>query len=68
MKRLIITGPRRAEFEDVPTPDCPENGLLVRATVTAISTGTEIRGYRATPVDDEGLLLYPIRSYQVPLP
>ena len=66
MKRLIITGPRRAEFEDVPTPDCPEDGLLVQATVTAISTGTEIRGYRATPVDDEGLLLYPSAPIKFP--
>lgn len=59
MKRLIITGPRRAEFEDAPTPACPDDGLLVRAEATAISTGTEIRAYRCIPVDEEGELLYP---------
>ena len=43
MKRLVITGPRMAELEDVPTPDCTDDGLLVRASVTALSTGTEMR-------------------------
>ena len=58
MKRLVITGPRKAEFEDVPIPGCPDDGLLVRAEATAISTGTEIRAYRCTPVDEAGELLH----------
>ena len=59
MKRLFITGPRRAEFQDVPVPACPADGLLVRAVVTALSTGTEMRAWRGTPVDPDGRLLYP---------
>ncbi len=69
MKRLIITAPRRAEFEEVMMPVCPSNGLLVRARVTAISTGTEIRVYRVVPVDAAGQyihanipLVYPIEN------
>ena len=59
MKRLVVTGPRRAEFQDVPVPGCPSDGLLVRALVTALSTGTEMRAWRGTPVDPQGRLLYP---------
>ena len=59
MKRLVITAPRRAEFQDVPVPECPHDGLLVRAIVTALSTGTEMRAWRGTPVDPDGRLLYP---------
>ncbi len=69
MKRLIITAPRRAEFEEVMMPVCPSHGLLVRARVTAISTGTEIRVYRVVPVDAAGQyihanipLVYPIEN------
>lgn len=58
MQRLIITAPRRAEFEEVPMPPCPPDGLLVRARVTAISTGTELRVYRLTPVDAAGRFLH----------
>ena len=59
MKRLVVTGPRQVEFEDVPIPDCPRDGVLAKAIVTAISTGTEIRVYRRIPVDDEGTMQYP---------
>ena len=58
MKRLVIKGPRQAYFEDVPIPECPDDGLLVRAVVTAISTGTELRVYRWIPVDEEGKFLH----------
>jgi 2-desacetyl-2-hydroxyethyl bacteriochlorophyllide A dehydrogenase len=58
MQRLIITAPRQAEFEEVAIPPCPPDGLLVRARVTAISTGTEIRVYRLTPVDAAGQFLH----------
>ncbi|MCH7988064.1 MAG: zinc-binding alcohol dehydrogenase [Planctomycetes bacterium] len=58
MKRLIVTGPRQARFDDVPDPECPVDGLLVRARVTAVSTGTEIRVYRAQPVDEQGRFLH----------
>jgi threonine dehydrogenase-like Zn-dependent dehydrogenase len=59
MKRLVVTGPRQVEFEDVPVPDCPRDGVLAKAIVTAISSGTETRVYRRTPVDDEGTMQYP---------
>jgi len=58
LKRLVITGPRQVRFEDVPIPECPPNGVLVKAMVTAISTGTEIRVYRWLPVDEEGKMLH----------
>ena len=58
MKRLVITGPRQVKFEDVPIPECPSNSVLVKAMVTAISTGTEIRVYRWLPVDEEGKMLH----------
>lgn len=58
MKRLVVTGPRQVEFEDVPIPECPRDGILAKAIVTAISTGTEIRVFRWIPVDDEGTMLH----------
>ena len=58
-KRLIVTDPRNAQFQEVPDPDCPAGGLLVRARMTAISTGTELRVYRGIPVDREQKYLYP---------
>ncbi len=59
MKRLVVRGPRQVEFEDVPIPDCPRGGVLAKAIATAISTGTETRVYRRTPVDEEGTMQYP---------
>jgi threonine dehydrogenase-like Zn-dependent dehydrogenase len=58
MKRLIVTGPKQATFEDAPEPRCPPDGLLVRARLTAISVGTEIRVFRAQPVDEAGRFLH----------
>ena len=58
MKRLVVTGPRQASFDDVDIPECPPDGLLVRANVTAVSTGTEIRVYRYIPVDEDGEWLH----------
>ena len=66
-KRLIVTGPRNARFQEVPDPDCPAGGLLVRARMTAISTGTELRVYRGIPVDREGKYLYPGFPLQFPV-
>ena len=67
MKRLMITGPRQAVFEDVPIPECADDGLLVRAKVTAISTGTELRVYRNIPVDDDGTMMYGGVPWQIPI-
>lgn len=66
IQRLIITGPRQAEFEDVPAPDCPADGLLVRAKVTAVSPGTEVRVYRAQPVDEAGMFLHERIPFELP--
>jgi 2-desacetyl-2-hydroxyethyl bacteriochlorophyllide A dehydrogenase len=59
MKRLVINGPRKAEFEDLSIPTCHDDGLLIQAEATAISTGTEIRAYKCISVDGKGELLYP---------
>ena len=66
-KRLVIRGPRQAEFEEVPVPKCPPNGILVRARTTAISTGTELRVYRGIPVDPEGRFLFPNQPFEFPV-
>lgn len=66
-KRLIVTSPRNSRFQEVPDPDCPASGLLVRARMTAISTGTELRVYRGIPVDREGKYLYPGFPLQFPV-
>ena len=58
MKRLVVTGPKQASFEDVPIPSCPPDGLLVRANVTTVSTGSEIRVFRWLPVDEAGEWIY----------
>ena len=66
MHRLIVTAPRRAEFERIDIPDCPTDGLLVRARVTAVSTGTEIRVFRLLPVDAEGKFMHAETPFEVP--
>lgn len=66
MQRLIITGPGEARFEDVPVPDCPPDGLLVRARLTAVSTGTELRVYRAQPVDEAGRFIHERVPFELP--
>ena len=58
MKQLIVTGAKQAEFEEVAEPGCDAGGVVVRARLTAISTGTELRVFRAIPVDDEGQFLH----------
>ena len=67
MQRLIVTAPRTVSFEDVADPDCPIDGLLVRARVTAISTGTEIRVFRGIPVDDAGQFLHERVPFVMPV-
>ena len=66
-KRLIVTGPRKSRFQDVPDPDCPAGGVLVRARMTAVSTGTELRVYRGIPVDREQKYLFPGFPLQFPV-
>ncbi len=66
-KRLVIRGPRQAEFEEVPVPECTSDGILVRARTTAISTGTELRVYRGIPVDPEGRFIFPNQRLEFPI-
>lgn len=66
MQRLIVTAPRQAEFAAITMPVCAPTELLVRARVTAISTGTEIRVFRLIPVDDAGQFLHANVPFEVP--
>jgi 2-desacetyl-2-hydroxyethyl bacteriochlorophyllide A dehydrogenase len=66
MKRLLITGPRQAAFEDVGMPSCEPDGIVVRAIVTTISSGTEVRVYRAKAVDEEGRYMHANVPYEIP--
>ena len=65
-KHLMVTGPSQVVFEETPMPDCPEDGLLVRSRLTAISAGTEVRVYRGIPVDKEGAFLHTSVPFQYP--
>jgi threonine dehydrogenase-like Zn-dependent dehydrogenase len=66
MYRLLVTAPRQAEFEAIPEPVYAATDLLVRARVTAISTGTELRVFRLIPVDDGGQFLHANVPFAVP--
>ena len=66
MQRLIISAPRIAEFEAIEQPECPSDGLVVRARVTAVSTGTELRVFRLVPVDDHGKFMHANVPFEVP--
>ena len=66
MQRLIISAPRIAEFEAIEHPECPPDGLVVKARVTAVSTGTEIRVFRLVPVDDDGKFMHANVPFEVP--
>ena len=66
MKRLVITGPRQAEFEEVEMPECASDVVIVKARVTTISTGKEIRVFRAKAVDDGGRFMLANVPYALP--
>jgi len=66
MKRLVITGPRAASFEEVEIPACPQDGILVKARTTAISAGTELRVFRAQSVDEDGKFLHEWIPFSLP--
>ena len=67
VKRLLITGPKQAVFEEVERPDCGPEEVVVRAKVTAISTGTELRVFRAIPVDEAGHFLHERVPFALPV-
>ncbi len=48
-------------------PVCARDGVAVRARVTAISAGTELRVYRNIPVDDAGLFIHETKPFALPV-
>lgn len=68
VQQLQITSPRVAEFVETADPVCDSGGLLVRARLTAISTGTELRVYRGIPVDEAGEFLHERVPFELPAP
>jgi threonine dehydrogenase-like Zn-dependent dehydrogenase len=67
VKRLVITGSRQAVFEEVEMPVCAPDGVVVKARVTAISAGTEVRVYRAIAVDDAGRFMHETVPFELPI-
>ena len=67
MKRLVIAGPRQAVFEEVEMPVCAADGVVVKAKVTAISAGTEVRVYRAIAVDEAGGFMHETVPFELPI-
>lgn len=67
MKRLVITGPRQAVFEEAAMPVCATDGVVVKAKVSAISAGTEVRIYRAIAVDDAGRFMHEKVPFKLPI-
>jgi len=66
MQRLLVTAPCQAEFEAITLPTCAPDEVVVRARVTAVSTGTEIRVFRLIPVDDAGNFMHATVPFEVP--
>lgn len=66
VKQLMVTGPCVAEWVEVPEPECAVDGLVVRARLTAVSTGTEIRVFRGIAVDDRGEFLHETVPFELP--
>ena len=66
MKRLLVTGPQQVAFEETERPVCTDDTVVLRAGLTAISTGTELRVYRAIPVDEAGHFLHECVPFQLP--
>jgi len=48
MKKIVITGPRKVEIQDVPIPQPGEQELLIKTEISGISAGTEMMLYRGT--------------------
>lgn len=67
MKRLVIAGLRQAVFEEVEMPVCAADGVVVKAKVTAISAGTEVRVYRAIAVDEAGSFMHETVLFELPI-
>ena len=51
MKGLLFEGPNRMEVQDVPTPEVPQGGLLVKVAACLIC-GTDIRIFRGKKTKD----------------
>lgn len=44
MKALLLTGKKSVEYKDIPTPECPDNGLLVKIDAVGLC-GSDVRTY-----------------------
>ena len=66
MKRLLVTGAKQVAFDEAEQPLCSDDAVVMRAELTAISTGTELRVYRAIPVDEAGQFLHERVPFQFP--
>jgi len=44
MKAIVLTGKAQAEYREIPTPECPEDGLLVKIEAVGLC-GSDIRTY-----------------------
>lgn len=48
MKKIVITGPRQVEIQEVPIPKPGAQMLLVKTELSGVSAGTEMMLYRGT--------------------
>ena len=53
MKAAFLTAPRTFEVRDVPDPDCPEDGLLLKV-VTCGVCGSDLRRWKEGPSEIQG--------------
>ncbi|NTW71803.1 MAG: alcohol dehydrogenase catalytic domain-containing protein [Eubacteriaceae bacterium] len=44
MKALFLTGKAQVEYKEVPTPECPDDGLLLRVEAVGLC-GSDVRNY-----------------------
>ena len=70
-KKLYITAPKVCAWHDEPMPECEDDGVVVKTTVTCMSIGTELRCYRGIPTDPvdaggEGKYLHEWVPFQFP--
>jgi threonine dehydrogenase-like Zn-dependent dehydrogenase len=50
---FMYTGVRELKPVDEPAPDCPPDGIVIRATGSVVNTGTDIRIYRGRGINYE---------------
>ena len=48
MKALYLTGKAQVEMRDIPVPECPDDGLLIKIDSVGLC-GSDVRTYSTTP-------------------